>query len=148
MIYEEIIGLLRRKINETDLEISDLTDEELLLVLKDAAGELGARRLGVFNNDAITVITDQTDPNYGISPELSVPEGHILATKAALMILQGEYNDRISRGVLGISWRSGLEEMSTIAASGSWKIIISGLESRLEELILIHRSKTAGTRTS
>lgn len=145
MIIADILTLFRRKLNETLVELDDRTDEELMLALSDAALELSARKISVFQT--VTIGTDSSLSGYGFVPELTIAEAFLVIYKAMSNLFTLDYNDKISRGSLGFSWKSGLEEMSTINADKSWRGIISGFNTTLEELILIYRSQAAGTRT-
>lgn len=146
MDHTKILALLRRKINEADLEVSDWTDEELLLACTDAVEELGLR--GVARFDALTVDSDQTSTTYGITPEPTTEEGHILGYMVAAHMLSQEYADKVKRGALAVSWRSGLEEASTISAEKAWRLVISDFAAKVDELIAIWRAnnKTSGFR--
>lgn len=146
MDHTKILALLRRKISETDLETSDWTDEELLQAMGDAVEELGLR--GVARFAAMTVDSDQTSGTYGITPEPTTEEGHILAYMTAAHMLSQDYSDKVKRGALAVSWRSGLEEASTISAEKAWRLVIADFADTLDQLIAIHRAnaKSSGFR--
>lgn len=139
-----LLGLLRRKIDETDLPTSDRTDEELLEYIKDAAEELGLRR--VSGMTSFTIVSDAASAGYGISPNPTTEQGHMLATLAALELLRDEYRGKLNRGELGVNWKSGLESESTIAAEKAWREQFDDLESWLEHLIIMHNSGSHATR--
>lgn len=144
MTTEHVLGLLRRKLDETDLEVSDWTDEELLLQLRDAVEELGIRGIATFAD--MSVGTDIDADVYGFNPEPTTHEGHMLAYKAAAMLLKADYQSKVKRGALGMSWRSGLEESSTINQEKAWNGAIKDMERALEELIIHALTDNAGFR--
>jgi len=144
MTTEQVLGLLRRKLDEVDLELSDWTDEELLLQLRDAAEELGVRSVAAFST--MTVITNVDDGELGFSPEPTTAEGHMLAYMAAAQLLRADYQSKVKRGAIGLSWRSGLEEASTINIEKAWKAAIADMETSLEELIIHSLGSRTGFR--
>lgn len=144
MTSERLLKLLRRKINETDLPTSDRTDEELLDALMDAAEVLGLRMISGMSS--FVVQSDATKANYGITPEPTTEQAHLLATEAALEILRNDYFGKLNRGEIGVNWKSGLEEESTIAAEKAWDKVLKDLESQLELLITFNKSGSHATR--
>lgn len=144
MTFDRVLELFRRKISETDLELSNLTDEELLEYIRDAAEELALRK--VIGMDTLVVDPDQGSATYGITPEPTTEQGHMLALKATSLLLREQYIGKVNRGELGHSWKSGLEEESTIGAEKAWKEAIKYHEQSLEELLLIKRAPITGTR--
>lgn len=144
MTFDRVLTLFRRKISETDLEISNLTDEELLEYIRDAAEELALRK--VAGMDGLTVDPDQGSSTYGITPEPTTEQGHMLALKAAILLLREVYIGKVNRGELGMSWKSGLEEESTIGSEKAWRDTVRNHEQSLEELLLIKRAPITGTR--
>lgn len=145
MTHEKTLKLLRMIINQTDLETSDWTDEELTAAMEFAAAELGMRRIARFST--ITINSEIDSGAYGIVPELTVEEGVLLANKTAIAMLKQDYSDKLNRGAIGMSWRSGLEEASTISAEKAWQNAIVSLERNLLELIAIHLAPNAGFRS-
>lgn len=140
MISISVLQLIRRYIGETDLVTTGFSDSELLEYVREAQELLELR--GVPTIKGISV-----DPTREtITPEPTAYQGHVLALKAAVLTLTDTYNGKISRGELGMSWKSGLEEESTINAQGAWNRSISDLATELEELIIIKRAPTTGTR--
>lgn len=144
MLTERVLTLLRRKLSESDLAISNLTDSEILEFMGDALEELSLR--GVAGMSALAIGTQVDEPGYGIVPEPTTEQAHMLALKTSSIILRNEYMRRLLTGEIGSSWRSGLESESTINTDASFKKAIKEFEATLEELLLIKRAPTTGTR--
>lgn len=138
------LRLLRRKVADVDAAAQRRTDPELLDALADAAFALAARGHATFA--AVTVQPNINLPGYGLAPDLVTADVAILVTRAAADLLQGLYAERLDRGELGISWRSGLEEESTIQAEKAYRGCIAALEAELDQLLLIRNAPTAATR--
>ena len=146
MDFRRILTVIREKIGETDLVVSDLTDPELLAVIKTSQEILDLR--GLLAVASLVVGTDQTDvATYGIVPEPTTEAGHYLAIHAALAILRSEYYAKIKTGTLGVSWRSGLEGESTLGAEKAWRMVIAGLEDEFEQLFIIRNTTSSGVRS-
>jgi hypothetical protein len=144
MTNAAVLSVLRRILSEVDLTISDLTDEELLAEISDARDLLELRK--VSGMDGLVVGYDQSQSGYGIVPDPTLEQGHMLALAAAIRLLNANFRSRTSRGELGTSWESGLEAESTISAAKVYEQAIQGLQRELDALVLIKRAPTAGTR--
>ncbi len=144
MITPRVLRMLRRLLAESDLVLSNLTDEEMLEFVLDAEEQLTLRDIPSWQT--FTIGTDNAAVGYGISPEPTTQEGHMMALQAAIMMLDGAYRGRLFKGELGVSWRSGLESASTISAEKAYREALKGLELQLERLILLARASTAGVR--
>lgn len=138
------LRLLRRKVADVDPAAQRRTDPELLEALADAAYALAARGHRAF--DAVAVQADINAPGYGLTPALAADDVAILVTRCAADLLVAQYHERLDRGELGISWRSGLEEESTISAERAYRDRIGMLEAELDQLLLIQGAPTAATR--
>lgn len=144
MTTDQVLSVLRRYIDEVDQAVSTLTDEELLKAISDARDKLELRKVqGVAS---LTVQPDVSLANYGITPDSSLEQGHMLALQAAINLLEAKYRNRLFQGELGTAWRSGLEEESTISAEKAYRAAIATLVDQLTDLILIKRAPLAGTR--
>ena len=140
MDVTRVLQVTRRYLDQSDLLLSTYTDSELLEYIRD-----GQELMSVREFPTIAGLT--VDPTtLTITPEPSLDQGHVLALKAAVLALTDTYNGKLSRGELGLSWKSGLEEESTINSEKAWKQSISDLAKELEELIIIKRAPTTGTR--
>lgn len=142
---DRLLGILRRKISESDLMLSDYTNDELLEYIRDAVDKLSLRR--ITGMDQIVVVTDTNLSGYGITPTtITVEQGHMLACQAALDVLQETYRGKINRGELGVAWKSALEEESSISAEKAWDRAIATVAQELEHLIILHKSDSHATR--
>lgn len=144
MTTEQVLKVLRRHLNEVDPVVSELTDEELLEALSDARDILELRK--VTGVDELAVGSELGDPDYGILPEPTIEQGHMLALQAAANLLEQKYRSRLFQGELGVSWQSGLESESTISAEKAYRDALQSLRDQLTELILIKRAPTSATR--
>lgn len=144
MTTEQVLAMLRRKLNEVDTSTSVLTDEELLAVVSDARDMFEVE--GFTDFEAITVGYSQTEDGYGIDPEPALDLGYLLVLGAAVHILRAAYAGRVSRGEIGISWRSGLEEESTISAGQAYRNAIVDVENELEHKKMLKLASQAGVR--
>lgn len=139
-----LLGLLRRKLNETELSVSTYTDAELLEYVRDAVEVLALRKISGLSD--LTVDPDPLSVSYGISPIPTTEEGHMLSLLAALEILRETYRGKLNRGEIGLNWKSGLEEESTISAEKAWRDVIRDFESQLDLLIIMNKSGSHATR--
>ena len=135
-----VLETTRRWIAQTDLTTSDYTDSELLEYMRDAKELMELRK--VTGIETLTI-----DPTLEtITPDPTTEQGHMLALKTAYLILDDEYRSKLFTGSLGMSWRSGLEQESTITAEKAWRQILDNLHGELEILVLVMRAPTNGTR--
>lgn len=145
MDHIRIIQVVREKLGETDLVVSDLTSPEILAFVKTSQEILELRKLTSVEN--LVVVSEQISTSYGITPEPTTEAGYYLALHTSLSILRSEYYSRVKTGTLGVAWRSGLEEESTISAEKAWRVAIAALEDEFEELFIIRHSTTSGFRS-
>ncbi len=145
MTTAQWLQLLRRRIAEVDVAASDYDDAELLAEGSDARDYLELKNVPTFTDIAFDLVP--TSSTYGITPDANIQQGHMLAVRAAHQILLQKYTERLMRGELGTSWRSGLEEESSIAAEKAYRGMLMSLQGELEELILIAKALTAGFRS-
>lgn len=140
-----MVGLTRRLIDDTDPTAQfAMTDADIIQALQDALNNLTARLVGNF--PLITFDTAPASPTFGVSPAPTLQETEILCAKAAIAILRDAYAGRLKRGELGVSWRSGPEEESSIAAARSYKQLIDEAESAVVELVLIYTRLQSAAR--
>lgn len=144
MTTQAYLRRVRRLLAEVDLAASDVTDPELLEATEDARRILELRK--VSGMDAMVIGFVQEQPGYGIFPDPTDEQGEMLALQTAADMLDDAYRGRVSRGEIGTSWTSGLESESTIQQQKAYRDAIGQLRSNLEELKLIKRAPTAGTR--
>lgn len=144
MTTDQWLRLLRRRIAEVDVSASDYDDAELLDEAYDARDYLELKNVPTFTDLAVDLVT--TSPTYGITPDATIAQGHMMAIRAAHQILLRTYTQRLSRGEIGTSWRSGLEEESSINAEKAYRQMVDKLAAELEELIMIAKADTAGDR--
>lgn len=144
MILADVLALLRQMIDETDLATSNLTDQELITYLRGAAELLSLRMISGMSS--YVFVSDSILSNYGITPELTTEHAHMLCRAAALNILRSQFRGKLNRGELGLSWKSGEEEESTISAAKEWKQVIDDFDNELTLLITFNKSGSHGLR--
>lgn len=144
MTTDTYLRILRRKLSDVDPGAQRRSDQELLQYTADVNLENRVRK--VTGASLLTVDTDQRSASYGFSPEPTDEYAMLLVIATAIDLLWEKYTQRLDRGELGTVWKSGLEEMSTIAAEKAYRARIEAVETELEELMLIVRSPEAGTR--
>ena len=145
MTTDLLLRRIRTLTGNLDLEVSDLTDQEILDALQEAVVTLEGR--GVLVEGTYTVESDIEQSGYGISPDPTQIDGNLLATRTAVDLLRAAYRGRLDRGELGISWSSGLEAESSISADKAYRAGIDSLEMELRELVAIRQSGTTGARS-
>lgn len=144
MTTEQWLKMLRRKLNDVDTAAQRRTDAQLLASADDLRLELAVRQVAGF--DGITVgLNKQDTANYGIKNGTD-PQLLILMYAVAHAVLSSTYRERVDRGELGISWRSGLEEESTISAEKAYKAMLDELQGNLDQLLLTYQRNTAAGR--
>jgi len=141
---QTVLGRLRRLIEEVDEVTSSLTDEELLTAIGDARDTLELRKIS--GMDTLAVQPDQSQANYGITPDPTLEQAEMLALQAAGELLEREFRGRVLRGELGTSWQSGVEMESTITAARLYADAIGNIRGLLETLILLKFAPSTGTR--
>ncbi len=144
MTTEQWLLALRRRIAQVDVSASDYSDEELLAEAADGRDYLELKNVPTFADLAVDM--DPDSASYGITPDPTVAQAKILECRVALQVLTRVYTDRLMRGEIGTSWRSGLEEETSIQAERAYRRMLDLLAAELDELILIVKADTAGNR--
>ena len=141
MLASAIIGVVRRRISQTDLPTSNLTDEDIMDYLSEAVDMLTLRNIAGMD----TLVVDTV--GISVTPEPTLEQGYMLAIFTVLRILQDEYSGKLYRGELAVSWSSGLESETTISAEKAWKQALDEIEEELDRMILVKRAPQTGTRS-
>jgi hypothetical protein len=136
MTTDQWIKMLRRKLADADTSSLRRQDAELLATAEDVRLELVARavlsfadvKIGLNKADATT---------YGIR-DATPDQMIILMYSVAYEVLSATYRQRVDRGELGIVWRSGLEEESTVTAERAYRNILEDLQGRAEQLLVTY----------
>lgn len=147
MTTDDVIQVCRRAMEEVDTSTSDITDEEILAAASDERDILELQQVSGYT--ALSIGYDQTDETtYGILPEasLTLELGTILALRAAAALLRRRYRDQVRRGEIGVSWTSGLESETTLAAGKDYQTMIKDLDELVTRLILVKRRSDHGWR--
>lgn len=144
--FADIVGRVRRLIDQTDLlAATALQDGDIIAVIADQIDDLGqGSQIGNFQT--MTYDLGATSPTFGITPAPSIQESIILALATGIALLEDTYRGRLDRGELGISWRSGPEEQSSIAAARAYKTLIDEKREDLTSKILIYTKTLTGQR--
>jgi hypothetical protein len=144
MTAEQWLNMLRRKLSDVDPLAPRRTNTELLNTAEDVRFELAVRQVPGFSD--VTVGTNTTDlSTYGIK---NATDDHLalLIYGTAHAVLASTYRERIDRGELGVSWRSGLEEESTISAQRAYMGLLDDIASTFEQLLLVYLRGTGNRR--
>lgn len=139
----QAIALLSRKLQVTDSSLT-LEDADLLVAIEDARAFLDAKSVKNMS-DYVIDVTDTTD---GIQPNMTSQHALIVCTQAAVQLLQQRYAELTQAGALGIVWRSGLEEESTVTLERAYRGAITALSRELDTLILSQNRHTSATRAT
>lgn len=130
MVLDDIVSLVRRRLEDVDPNTAEYADYDLMVALSDARRMLAVRQVQgmsgyVLDLDAGTIAPEPTD-------EDSV----ILALRATVDLLRDRYRAMLLRGEFGISWRSGLEEESSIEAAKQYTRMVTELDHELQALLV------------
>lgn len=142
MTFNDIVAAARSRAGDVDSAAYRYTDNEYAVILRDLARTYGVRGVLVMGNLVVTTTPGSED----ITPEPTNDQGVILATAAALRLLQQTYRKRVDDGSLGVSWQSGLEQESTISARQAYAQMVSDVEQELQELLLLVNQRTFASR--
>lgn len=143
MTTTQVIELLRRRLLTVD-NSAFFEDSDLLQAVDDARALLEAKMVSGMSGYVI----DTTDTDDGISPNMTAQHALIVSLRAAADLLLQRYVSLTQSGALGVTWRSGLEEESTVSAEKAYRAAIDVLLKELDALILIQNRQTAGTRVT
>lgn len=144
MTTEQWLKMLRRQLSDVDMTALRRTDQQLLAMAEDERFELAVRQVKDF--DKVTIGLDKADTvTYGIQGA-NDSQLAILLYGTAYYVLSATYRERIDRGELGISWKSGLEEESSIQAEKAYRGMLDELAVAQEELVTIYQRRTANQR--
>jgi len=141
---DQWLKMLRRKLSDVDTAAQRRSDSQLLAEAEDARVELAVRQVEGFAAVVIG-LNKQDTATYGIK-NADDAQLLILAYAVAHAVLSSTYRERVDRGELGISWRSGLEEESSISAEKAYKTMLDELKSSLDQLFVIYQRNTANGR--
>lgn len=144
MTTDQWLKMLRRKLSDVDTAAQRRTDLQLLSAAEDSRIELAVRLVAGFSEVAIGL--NRADPStYGIQ-NADDTQLVILLYAVAYAVLSSTYRERVDRGELGISWRSGLEEESTIQAEKAYRGMLDDLQSAQDELLVVYQRRSANGR--
>jgi hypothetical protein len=136
MTTDQWIKMLRRKLADADTSSLRRQDGELLATAEDVRVELVARAVSSFEDVKIGLAKADA-ATYGIQ-DATPDQMVILMYSVAYEVLSATYRQRVDRGELGIVWRSGLEEESTVSAERAYRNILDDLQGRAEQLLVTH----------
>lgn len=143
MTTAKVLKLLRRRIADTDSNAA-YEDATLLTALEDARSLLEAKL--VKGMSGYVIDDDPLSLTYGISPDPDNDHAHIMVLRAAYDLMQQRYRDLVDSGAIGVAWRSGLEEESSIQAEKAFKALLEDLRKELEILIIVQNRATSASR--
>lgn len=142
MTLDDILDLVWRRAGDVDPAALRYTKADVVKELAHVRRSLAIRKNTLLDGYVVMTTLDAE----AITPEPTDEVGVLLAAATAAALLRRTYTYRVDSGTLGISWRSGLEEESSINAERAYKAMIDRLDREVEELILIRNSQLAGTR--
>ncbi len=141
----EILSTARAQLGAIDAEAADALDDATMLVaLRQAVQYYQVQQVVEF--DPFTVDPDAFDADEAVTPEPNTQLGVILAYTIAAKLGEQQYQGRLRRGEFGISWRSGIEEESSVSASATYKQLVDGLRRQVTELLLVYHREAQGAR--
>lgn len=129
----DLLEWARQKAGDIDPLAVRYSDLAYLQTLRLLLRELAARKQLNFSD----LTLELTEGSESLTPEPTDLELSILATRLAHGILTQEYRRRVSAGEIGISWKSGLEEESTIQAVKAYQSFLDVMAQQAEELLAI-----------
>lgn len=135
-----ILAVVRRRLAQADLATSDFTDSELMEYVQESADILSLRPIPGMGDLVIDTVA------ITISPEPTKEQGYMLALMTVSRVLEDEYDGKLFRGELAVSWQSGLESETTISAEKAWAQALADLEVELDRMILVKMAPIAGAR--
>lgn len=137
MTIEGILKEIRRRLGDVDGLLDELTldysDEFIFEYITSAIDML-----------EVTMPEDEFDYTFSgssISPEPIKVDGLLIAALAAKMIIKNDVLAKIKSGELGIRFKSGLDELSTIEAGKLMRESVSAIDSDYRTLVM---AKLAG----
>lgn len=142
MTLDQVLDLARSLAGDVDPLAYRYPRDRLLRVLEQQLVLLVVRQVAALEQ----LTLDLTANAETITPAPTNEQGAILAHAVAVAILQETYRGRVDRGEIGVVWRSGLEEESTVSQERAYQLQIQELAGDLEELKLISRRTTFATR--
>lgn len=143
MTTDQWLKFVRRKLADVDTSALRRTDPELLAAADDARLELAVRAVAGFGTMTIGLV--KSAPEYGFQGATD-DQQVILAYSVAYDVLSATYRQRVDRGDLGISWKSGLEEESSIQAEKAYKQLLTDLANTRDQLLVTYQRQTANLR--
>jgi hypothetical protein len=141
---DQWLKMLRRKLADVDPAAYRRTDLELLSTAEDIRMELAVRQVMGFS-DVTVGLTRADAGTYGIN-DATEAQLLLLIYGTAHSVLAATYRQRVDRGELGVSWRSGLEEESTISAEKAYKTLLDDLQQTFEQLLITYQRGSANAR--
>jgi hypothetical protein len=138
------LNMLRRKLSDVDQSAQRRTNAALLNAAEDVRFELAVREVPGFSEVVIGLDPTDTD-TYGVNNATDAQLALIMYGTAHT-VLSSTYRERIDRGELGVSWRSGLEEESTISAQRAYSGMLDDISNTFEQLLLVYLRRTANRR--
>lgn len=85
---------------------------------------------------ATSVIDEYTITDLSISPVLSTLDGLLLATKTVAIFLGGNLSSMVRSGELGIRFKSGQDELSTIEAAKRIDAVVARAEKEFRIFVI------------
>lgn len=137
-----IIAVMRRRLGEALVTIGETvpptySDRLLLEHVSGAAIELEVRGM---LDDEYTVDVDTST----ITPEPSTIDGLLLGARAAADLVSGDFVGRILTGELGVSFRTGVDSISTTEAARLISNEAKSLNSWFRQLATLKMSRSDG----
>lgn len=132
MTIEGILKEIRRRLGDVDGLLDELTldysDDHIFEYIASAIDFL-----------TVTMPTDQFVYSFSgssISPEAETVDGLLIASLAAKMIIKNDVLAKIKNGELGIRFKSGLDEISTIEAGKLIRESVSSIDDDYRMLVM------------
>lgn len=154
MTTKDVVREMRRLLGEALVTLGDASpiykDEFLLEHLDGVAEKLAANGVMTVRYQVdFNELDSNDDPiEPSITPEPDALDGLILAAHAVCEILSGDLSEKVRQGDLGVRFKSGIEDISTVEASRRIaEVVTKALEdARYWTIIKLSRNRTFLTR--
>lgn len=133
MDSQGIIKAVRVRLDEVlDLVDTELEDEFILEYMEDSLNVLMATEIVTESYDMVDAI---------ITPEPSLIDGLLVATHTVRTLLVSDIAKKVRDGSLGIRFRTGQDEISTVEASKQLSAVAEDISREFRRLVIAKLSK-------
>jgi hypothetical protein len=135
--------MLRRRLRDVDQTAPLYEDGTLWEYVGDRLTYFQVRK--VAGTAGLSVTTAGTSAGVDQAP-VEDALGVLVVVATAAVLLRDLYTDKVQRGEFGVTWKSGLEQESTVDARKAYEGALDALDREVQQLTLIRASTTSATR--